>query len=100
MLESAADYLKWRSYTISKFQEKNYHWVITGKSRPTRESVQANLEKMGFSALDFTIQGLFNILSSEIEKWEAVKKKGESIIWKTVAHKHHPILENKTGQEM
>ena len=100
ILESAADYPKCRSYTISKLQEKNCHCVITGKPRPTRESVHANLEMMGFSALDFTAQGFFNTLSSEIEKWEAAKEKGEGIIRKTVAHKHHPILENKTGQEM
>lgn len=55
---------------------------------------------MGFSALNFTAQGLFNILSSEIRKWEVVKEKGKSIIQKIIALKHYPIFENKTRQEM
>lgn len=67
---------------------------------PTRESVQTNFEKMGFSATEFTTQGLYNSLTAEVEKWEAAMEKGEGINRRSVAQKHHPILENKIGQEM
>lgn len=100
ILESLADYPKWRSYTISKLQEKHCRWIIIGRPKPTRESVQANFERMGFSATEFTAQGLYNSLTAEIEKWEVAMEKGEGIIQRSVAQKHHPILENKTGQEM
>lgn len=100
ILESSADYPKWRSHTISKLQEKHCHWTITGRPKPTRKSVAANIEKMGFAAKEFTTQGLYNSLTTEVEKWEAAMEKGEGIIRKTVAHKHHPILENKTAKEM
>lgn len=55
---------------------------------------------MGFAAGEFTAQGLYNALTSEIEKWEIAMEKDKGIIRKIVAHKHHPILENKTAKEM
>ena len=85
---------------MSKLQEKNCDWIIIGRPEPARVTVQANLESMGFSALDFTAQGLYTALSTEIKEHQAAIKKGEGIIQKTVGHKHHPILEGKTPQEM
>ena len=100
ILESAEDYPEWRSYTISALQEKNCDWTITGRPEPTREKIQANLESLGFLSLDFSAKALYISLSTEIKEHRAAIKKGEGIIRKSVAHKHHPILEGKNAQEM
>ncbi|MCJ1348328.1 hypothetical protein MMC31_006559, partial [Peltigera leucophlebia] len=99
ILESAEDYPRWRSYTISALQEKNCDWTITGRSEPTRETIKANVESLGFLTLDFSAQALYTSLSAEIKQHQAAIKKGEQIIRKSVAHKHYPILEGKNAQE-
>ncbi len=80
ILESAEDYPKWRSYTISALQEKNCDWTFTGRPEPTKETIQANLESLGFLALDFSAQALYISLSTEIKEHRAAIKKGEGII--------------------
>ena len=100
ILESAEDYPRWRSYTISAFQEKNCNWTITGRPKPTKQTIQANLQRLGFSPPDFTAKAIYTTLSTKIKEYQAAIKKGEEIIRKSVAHKHHPILEDKNTQEM
>lgn len=100
ILESAEDYPGWRSYTISALQEKNCDWTITGRPEPTKQTIQANLQKLEFSPPDFTAQAIYTTLSTEIKEHNAAIKKGEGIIRKSVAHKHHPILEGKNAKEM
>lgn len=100
ILESAEDYPRCRSYTISELQEKNCDWTITSRPEPTKETIKANLKGLGFLALDFSAQALYTSLSTEIKEHRAAIKKGEGIIRKSVAHKNHPILERKTAQEM
>ncbi len=81
-------------------QERNCDWTITGKPEPTRETIQANLESLGFSPLDFTAQTIYTFLSTEIKEHRAAIKKGKKIIRKSVAYKHYPILKGKIVQEM
>ena len=100
ILENAEDYPKWRSYTISALQEKNCDWTITGRPEPTRDTISANLLSLGFSANDLNAEALYTALSAEIKEHRAAIKKGEGIIRKLVAYKHHPILEGKTAKEM
>lgn len=100
ILEITDDNPRWRSYTISKLQEKNCDWTITERPEPTRLTVQENLQSLGFSPLDFTAQGIYTALSTEIKEHRAAIKKGEAVICKTVGHKHHPILEGKTPEQM
>ena len=100
ILKSSKDYPKWKSYTIWILKEKNCDWIIIGRPKPIREIIQANLKSLGFSPLNFAVQTIYTSLSTEIKEHRAAIKKGEGIIWKSVAHKHHPILEEKTWQKM
>ena len=73
--------------------------TVTGRL-PARETIRANLQALGFFPNDLNAQALYTAFSTEIREYRAAIQKGEGTIRRSGAHKHHPILEGKTLQEM
>ena len=65
ILQNAKDYPTWKSYTISRLQQQSCDLAITGRPKPTLDSVRASLIKDGFDAADLRTNMLVSALRDE-----------------------------------
>lgn len=84
---------------MSELRQQGCEWTITGKERPTIESIRESLTGKGFTAAQLTPNILINTMVHSEEKYDKAMSKASGIIAKLVADQHQPIIEGKTPQE-
>lgn len=100
ILKSAEDYPTWKSYTISRLQQQNCDWAISGKAQPNLDSVRAILIEDGFAAADLRPSTLVSALRDEKKDYLTALTKSAGLIKELVDKSLHPLLHGKTAQEM
>lgn len=100
ILQGSENYTLWRSYILGELKQKNCAWAVTGKAKPTKETVRADIIAMGFAPTDMTTQALWTAPSTELKEHQASLNKAEGIIKNSVAPKHQAAIEGKDAKEM
>lgn len=65
ILRNAEDYPTWKSYTISRLQQQNCNWAITGRPQLNLESAYVTLIKDGFATTDLRPATLVSALKDK-----------------------------------
>lgn len=99
ILSSSADYPRWKSYAMSELRQQGCEWAITGRERPTIESIRGNLLEKGFLNAQLKPQIIINALMHDEEKYDLAMSKASGILSKIVSDQHQPIIEGKSPQE-
>lgn len=100
ILRNAEDYPTWKPYTVSRLQQQNCHWAVTGRPQPNLESVWATLIEDGFAPADLRPATLVAALRDEKKDHPVALTKSAGLIKELVDKSLHPLLNNKTAAEM
>ena len=100
ILRNAEDYPTWKSYTVSRLQQKSFNWAITGRPQPNLESVRATLIEDGFAAADLRPSTLVSALRDEKKDHLTALTKSAGLIKELVDKSLYLLLNNKTAAEM
>ena len=96
ILRNAEDYPTWKCYTISRLQQQNCDWAITGRPQPNLDSVRATL---GFADADLRPSTLVSALRDEKKDHFMALRKSVGLILELVDKILHPLLNNKSAAE-
>ena len=99
ILSHSADYPRWKSYAMSELRQQGCEWTVTGRERPTTESIRENFIEKGFAKAQLKPNILINALIHDEEKYDLAMSKAAGILSKLVADQHQPIIESKTPEE-
>lgn len=99
ILSNSADYPRWKSYAMSELRQQGCEWTVTGRERPTIESIRGKLIEKGFTNAQLKPQILINALMHDEEKYDLAMSKSAGILSKLVSDQHQPIIEGKTPEE-
>lgn len=100
ILRNAEDYPTWKSYTVSRLQQQNCDWAITGRPKPNLDSVRATLIEDGFAAADLRPSTLVSALRDEKKDHFIALTKSAGLILELVDKSLQPLLNNKSAAEM
>lgn len=100
ILRNAEDYPTWKSYTVSRLQQQNCDWAITGRPQPNLDSVRATLIEDGFAAADVRPSSLVSALRDEKKNHFIALTKSAGLILELVDKSLQPLLNNKSAAEM
>lgn len=92
ILNNSADYPRWKSYAMSELRQQGCEWTITGRARPTIESIRENLIEKGFANAQLKPNILINAMMHDEEKYELAISKAAGILSKLVSDQHQPII--------
>ena len=84
---------------MSELRQQGCEWAITGRERPTIESIRGNLLEKGFLNAQLKPQIIINALMHDEEKYDLAMSKAAGILSKIVSDQHQPIIEGKSPQE-
>lgn len=99
ILSNSADYPRWKSYAMSELRQQGCQWTVTGRERPTIESIRGKLIEKGFTNAQLKPNILINALVHDEEKYDLAVSKAAGILSKLVADQHQPIIEGKPPEE-
>ncbi len=99
ILRNAEDYPTWKPYAMSRLQQQNCAWALTGRPQPNLESVRAALIEDGFAEVDLRPSILVTALRDEKKDHFIALTKSAGLIQKIVDKNLHPLLNNKTAAE-
>lgn len=100
ILNNAEDYPNRKSYIISRLQQQNCDWIIIGKPQLNLDFVWATLIEDGFAAVDLRPSTLVSALRDEKKDYLNTLTKSAGLIKELVDRSLHPLLHEKTAQEM
>ena len=100
ILRNAEDYPTWKRYAMSRLQQQNCAWALTGRPQPNMESVRATLIEDGFAAVDLRPSTLVAALRDEKKDHFIALTKSASLIQEMVDKNVHPLLNDKTAAEI
>ena len=84
---------------MSEIRQQGCEWAITGRERPTIESIRQNLVREGFTNAQLKPQMIISALMHDEEKYDLAMSKAAGILSKIVSDQHQPIIEGKSPQE-
>lgn len=84
---------------MSELRQHGCEWTVTGRERPTIESIREKLIEKGFTNAQLKPQILINALMHDEEKYDLAMSKSAGILSKLVSDQHQPIIEGKTPEE-
>lgn len=99
VLSNSADQPRWKSYAMSELRQQGCEWTVTGRERPTVESIREKLIEKGFTNAQLKPQILINARMHDEEKYDLAISKSAGILSKLVSDQHQPIIEGKTPEE-
>lgn len=85
---------------MSRLQQQNCAWDLTGRPQPNLESVRAILIEDGFVAVDLRPSTLVSALRDEKKDHFIALTKSAGLILEMVDKSLHPLLDDKTAAEM
>lgn len=98
-LTGAENYLRWKSYAMSKLRQRGCDWAVTGRELPTVDSIKAKLINRNFPNNQLKPNILINMLVQEEEKHNLAVAKAGGILSKLISDALQPIIEDKTPQD-
>lgn len=84
---------------MSELRQQGCECTVTGRERPTIESIPGKLIEKGFTNAQLKPNILINALMHDEEKRDLAMSKASGILSKLVADQHQPIIEDKTPEE-
>lgn len=96
ILRNVEDYLTQKSYTISRLQQQNCNWAITGKPQPNLESVCTIVIEDGFVAADLRPTTLVSALRDKKKDHLATLTKSMGLIKELINKSLYLLFYNKT----
>ncbi len=84
---------------MSEHPQQGCEWTISGRERPTIETIRNNLIKKELTNAQLKPNILINAMIHDEKKYDLARSKAAGIISKLVADQHQPIIEGKSSQE-
>ena len=84
---------------MSELRQQGCECTITGRERPTIESIRESLIGKGFTYAQLKPNILINAIMHDEEKYNRAMSQSAGIISKLASNQHQPIIEGKSPQE-